>query len=126
MSRNNTEVALSSSSSSPKLSASEKNVSGPHRPAASSVGEWTARAVFLISVAALAAAWRPFGLANPTAAGGGFLAALLLLLAELRLRRAEISGLLGGAAGTIAGVFAALLATLVISRTAISEPTKSF
>src|SRR5262249_17428250 len=48
------------------------------------------------------------------------------LLAELRLRRAEISGLLGGAAGTIAGLFAALLVTLVISRTATSEPTKSF
>jgi len=42
------------------------------------------------------------------AAGAGFLAALLLMLAELRMRRAEISGLVGGAIGTVIGIFAAL------------------
>jgi len=48
------------------------------------------------------------------------------LLAELRLRRAALSGLLGGAFGAVLGVFAALLVTLVISRTDEPEPTKSF
>jgi hypothetical protein len=42
---------------------------------------------------------------------------VVILLAELRLRRAEIGGLLGGALGTVPGMFAALLVTLVISRT---------
>ena len=49
--------------------------------------------------------------------GLGFLIALVVLLAELRLRRAALSGLLGGAFGAVLGVFAALLVTLVISRT---------
>jgi uncharacterized protein YacL len=49
-----------------------------------------------------------------------------ILLAELRLRRAALSGLLGGALGSVLGMFAALLATFVISRTAEPEPTKSF
>jgi uncharacterized protein YacL len=60
------------------------------------------------------------------AAGVGFLIALVILLAELRLRRAALSGLLGGVFGAVLGVFAALLVTLVISRTDEPEPTKSF
>jgi uncharacterized protein YacL len=68
----------------------------------------------------------PFGLRGLPAAGVGFLLALLILLAELRLRRAKIGGLLGGALGTVLGMFAALLVTLVISRTNEPEPTKSF
>jgi uncharacterized protein YacL len=124
MSRNNTEVALPLSS--PDLSAQKKNVIGPQRNAGSSFGEWIARAVLVISVTALAAVWQPFGLTRWTAAGVGFVAALLILLAELWMRRAEISGLVGGATGTVIGIFAALLVTLVISRTAEPEPTKSF
>jgi len=45
---------------------------------------------------------------------GGFLMAVVVLLAELRLRRVGLSGLLGGAFGVVLGVFAALLVTLVI------------
>ncbi len=51
---------------------------------------------------------------------------MVILLAELRLRRAEISGLMGGAVGAVLGLLAALLITLVISRTSEPEPTKSF
>ena len=54
------------------------------------------------------------------------LIALVVLLAELRLRQAALSGLLGGAFGAVLGVFAALLVTLVISRTDETESTKSF
>ena len=60
------------------------------------------------------------------AAGLGFLVAMVILLAELRMRRAEISGLMGGAVGAVLGLLSALLITLVISRTAEPEPTKSF
>jgi uncharacterized protein YacL len=52
--------------------------------------------------------------------------ALVILLAELRLRRAAIGTLLGGAFGAVLGVFTALLVTLIISRTSAPEPTRSF
>ena len=68
----------------------------------------------------------PFGVHGLPAAGIGFLMAMVILLAELRLRRAEISGLMGGAIGVVLGLLASLLFTLVISRTAEPEPTKSF
>jgi uncharacterized protein YacL len=68
----------------------------------------------------------PFGLRGWQAAGVGFLTGLVVLMAELRLRRATLGGLLGGAFGAVLGVFAALLVTLVISRTDEREPTKSF
>jgi uncharacterized protein YacL len=71
-------------------------------------------------------ALRPFRLSGISAAGVGLLIALVVLWAELRLRRAALSGLLGGAFGAVFGVFAALLVTLVISRTDESEQTKSF
>jgi uncharacterized protein YacL len=56
----------------------------------------------------------------------GLLMAVAILLAELRLRRAALSGLLGGAFGAVVGLFAALLVTFVISHTSQPEPTKSF
>ncbi len=68
----------------------------------------------------------PFGIHGLPAAGLGFLMAMVILLAELRLRRAEISGLVGGTCGAALGLLASLLITLVISRTAEPEPTKSF
>lgn len=68
----------------------------------------------------------PFGIHGLPAVGIGFFVAMVILLAELRLRRAEISGLMGGTVGAVLGLLAALLITLVISRTAEPEPTKSF
>jgi uncharacterized protein YacL len=59
-------------------------------------------------------------------AGVGVLTAGAILLLELRLRWAAMSGLLGGAFGAVLGIFAAVLVTLIISRTAEPEPTKSF
>ena len=68
----------------------------------------------------------PFGICGLPAAGLGFFVAMLILLAELRLHRAQISGLAGGTIGAVLGLLASLLITLVISRTAVPEPTKSF
>ena len=87
---------------------------------------WVVRAALIVCLAAAGFALGPFGLRGVPAAGAGLLLALAVLLAEVRLRRAELSSLLGGALGGIVGIFAALLVTLVISRTSEADATKSF
>src|SRR5437016_3539423 len=87
---------------------------------------WAVRAFRLAWTGAVSYTVKPFGLGGVQAAGVGVLIALAILFAELRLRRAALGGLLGGAFGAVLGVFAALLVTLVISRTDEPEPTKSF
>ncbi len=87
---------------------------------------WVVRAIFVACTGAASYTLSPFGLHGIAAAGAGFLVALVVLLAELRLRSAALSGLVGGAFGAILGVFAALLVTLLISRTNEPETTKSF
>ena len=87
---------------------------------------WLVRLFITACTTALCYKLAPFGLRGLSAASVGFLLALVILLAELRLRRAEIGGLLGGAVGTVLGMFAALLVTLVIARTDEPEPTKTF
>jgi uncharacterized protein YacL len=87
---------------------------------------WVVRAFLVACTGAVSYTLGPFGLHGVQAVSIGLLIALAVLLAELRLRRAALSGLLGGAFGAVLGVFAALLVTLVISRTDEPEPTKSF
>jgi uncharacterized protein YacL len=87
---------------------------------------WALRVFLVLCAAAICYTLRPFHLGGAMSAGVGVLTALAILLAELRLRWAALSGLLGGAFGAVVGIFAAVLVTLVISRTAEPEPTKSF
>lgn len=87
---------------------------------------WLVRAALLVSLAAAGYALGPFGLRGVAAAVAGLLLALAALLAEVRLRSAELIRLLGGALGGMVGIFAALLVTVVIARTAEAESTKSF
>src|SRR5467141_5119997 len=87
---------------------------------------WVVRAFLMACTGGVSYTLAPFGLRGWQAAGVGFLMGLVVLLAELRLRQAALGGLLGGAFGAVLGVFAALLVTLVISRTDEREPTKSF
>src|SRR5580704_3958989 len=87
---------------------------------------WLVRLFITACATALCYKLAPFGLHDLPRAALGFLLAVVILLAELGLRRAETGGLLGGALGTVLGMFAALLVTLVVSRTDEAEPTKSF
>jgi uncharacterized protein YacL len=87
---------------------------------------WVVRVFLMGCTGGVSYTLGPFGLRGWQAAGVGLLISLVVLLAELRLRRAALGGLLGGAFGAVLGVFAALLVTLVISRTDEREPTKSF
>jgi uncharacterized protein YacL len=87
---------------------------------------WVIRLALFGSSVGLCFALRPFNFPALPAAGLGFFIAMVILLAELRLRHAEISGLIGGAIGVVLGLFVSLLITLVVSRTAAPETAKSF
>jgi uncharacterized protein YacL len=87
---------------------------------------WAIRLALFGSSVGLCFALRPFNLHGLPAAGFGFLIAMVILLAELRLRHAEISGLVGGSAGVVLGLLVSLLITLVVSRTSEPESAKSF
>src|SRR5215813_9888667 len=124
MSRTKRDVAHSSALNADASSAENKKNSD--LPEAGGITSWIVRAAFVTAAAALAWAWQPFGLSQRSAAGVGFAAAVILILAELRVRRMGTAQLAGGAAGLLLGTFIALLVCLVISRTAEPEPTKSF
>jgi len=87
---------------------------------------WVVRAAVIAGITVIAATLRPFGLQPTVAAAAGFGVAIFVIVAELRLRRAESSAILGAAAGALVGAMLALLATLVIARTTEPESSKSF
>src|SRR6202166_1320718 len=87
---------------------------------------WVFRLALFSASVSLCFALHPFNLHGLPAVGLGFFIAMVILLAELRLRHAEISGLVGAAIGVVLGLLASLLITLVVSRTSEPEPTKSF
>jgi uncharacterized protein YacL len=86
---------------------------------------WAARGAFACAIGGICYAIGPLG-HGAAAAGAGFLIACVVLLAELRLRHASLSGLIGTATGALVGMFAALLLTLIISATPQSPATKYF
>jgi uncharacterized protein YacL len=87
---------------------------------------WAVRVTLVSAIVVLCYTLAPFGFHGLPAAGLGFLVAMIILLAELRMRRAEIIGLMGGTVGAVLGLLSALLITLVISRTTEPERTKTF
>lgn len=95
-------------------------------PSGVGVEFWLVRLFVAVCATGLCYKIAPFGLHGLTAAGTGFLLALVILLAELRLRLAGTGGLLGAALGAVWGMFSALIVTLIISHTSGSEPTKTF
>ncbi len=113
-------------SGAPTASESAPASSGKLRSRGISLESWALRVFLVVCAAAICYTLRPFHLGGATSAGVGVLTAVIILLAELRLRWAAVSGLLGGAFGAVLGIFAAALVTLIISRTAEPEPAKSF
>jgi uncharacterized protein YacL len=129
MSRSVPEVQrFSNTSSSPSLKSvpEERQKKAAFFPQGKGLELWLVRLFVVVGATALCYQLAPFGLRGAPAAGVGCLLALVILLAELRLSRAGIGGLLGGALGAVWGMFSALLVTLIISRTSQPEPTKAF
>jgi uncharacterized protein YacL len=87
---------------------------------------WAVRLALTGVTVVLCYSLSPFGFHGLAAAGLGFFITMVVLLAELRLRHAEISGLVGGSIGAVLGLLAAVLVTLVIARTSQADSTKSF
>jgi len=86
---------------------------------------WAVRCLLVLAAAAVCYGLQPFGLQRVPAVVAGFFFALLILGVESRSRRGESASVLGGAMGAAFGIFVALVITLLISRTAGPEPTKS-
>src|SRR5258708_18912010 len=106
------------SSSSSIVSVPEANDSYARflRPPWSGWNFWFARVFLAVCVATLCYWMGPFGLRGLSAAGLGLVMALVILLAELRLRRAAIGGLVGGPIRAVLGGFTALLLSPIHSR----------
>jgi uncharacterized protein YacL len=128
MSRSVPEAQRFADSSSPPASTSapEQPKGKIAFPSGKSLEFWLVRLSITACTTALCYRFAPFGLRGLPAAALGFSLALIILLAELRLRRTGTGGLIGGALGVAWGVFSALIVTLIISKTSLSEPTKSF
>ena len=130
MSRSSPEAPSSGRDSSASPKAVDSSTAGAASAAKPSSGGawdfWALRAFLIGCLAALCYVLGPFGLRGWTAASAGFAIALAVLLAEQRLRRVTVKELVGGALGTVVGMVAALLVTLILSRTSEAEPTKSF
>lgn len=88
---------------------------------------WDMLAVRLVFVAVCAGAgyhFRPFSLSKELATAAGLLFAILVILFEVRLRRASLRRLIGAATGSILGILGAYLTSLIFTHTTMPESTR--
>jgi uncharacterized protein YacL len=84
------------------------------------------RLIFAVACVAAGYHFHPFGLSNLVAAGVGLAFSVSVFLFEIRLQRASLRRLIGGAVGSILGILGAYLMGLVLARTSIPEGSRSF
>src|SRR5580693_6887835 len=93
-------------------------------------GSWwdqlVVRGVFAVACVAAGYHFHPFSLSRPAAAIVGLLFSISVFLFEIRLQRASLRRLIGGAFGSILGILGAYLMGLVLARTTIPEGSRSF
>src|SRR5580700_7302098 len=93
-------------------------------------GSWwdqlVVRGVFAVACVAAGYHFHPFSLSRTAAAIVGLLFSISVFLFEIRLQRASLRRLIGGAFGSILGIVGAYLMGLVMSRTTIPEDSRSF
>jgi uncharacterized protein YacL len=84
------------------------------------------RLIFSVACVAAGYHFHPFGLSNLVAAGVGLAFSISVFLFEIRLQRASMRRLIGGAFGSILGILGAYLMGLVLARTTIPDGSRSF
>src|SRR5580692_9706699 len=84
------------------------------------------RLIFAIACVAAGYHFHPFGLTNLVAAGVGLTFSISVFLFEIRLQRASMRRLIGGAFGSILGILGSYLMGLVLERTSIPDGSRSF
>jgi uncharacterized protein YacL len=84
------------------------------------------RLIFAAACVAAGYHFHPFGLTNLMAAGVGLAFSVAVFLFEIRLQRASMRRLIGGAIGSILGILGAYLMGLILVRTSIPEGSRSF
>jgi uncharacterized protein YacL len=87
---------------------------------------WAFRLIPIILSGQLSYRLAPLGLHGLLAAALGACAAIVILIAEWRMRGAGARSLAGGTVGGLIGLFASLLITLVVSRAVEMETTRAF
>lgn len=105
--------------------AAEKEIF-PKNSLANSLDFSLIRVVFVLLLASAGAFFTPFGLGLLPGAAIGLTFGFVVILAELRLRRASLRRLVSGSAGALLGIIGALLINLVLLRTSIPDSTRSF
>jgi uncharacterized protein YacL len=83
------------------------------------------RIAFVLVLAVVGYSFRPFGLPPWMSAVAGALAAVLVLVFEMRVRALSLKRLLGAVAGIILGIFGALLFSLVLRNSLPSGKVQS-
>jgi hypothetical protein len=87
---------------------------------------WVIRIILILSIVVSASFVRPFSLdIVPTIVISAALG-VLIILAELRIRRASLKTLIGAALGSILGIAGASLISLVIGRMQLSPSHATF
>jgi uncharacterized protein YacL len=84
------------------------------------------RVVFTICCVVAGFHFRPFSLSPALGATAGLLFAVGVILLEVRLRRASLRRLIGAVTGSILGILAAYLSSLILTHTIMPESTRSF
>lgn len=87
---------------------------------------WLLRGSIILGTIVLCCWLKPFALHGLGAAATGLFLSVLVVLSELRLRRTAMPSIVGAAAGALFGICTALLVTLIVSQTAITESTRLF
>jgi uncharacterized protein YacL len=115
-----------SSENSPATTLSAATEVGAERGNVTPPEIWLVRGSVILGTVALCCTLKPFALHGLSAAGTGLFCGVLVVFVELRLQRAATPLIVGGAVGALLGMFAALLATLIVSPAAATESSKFF
>lgn len=84
------------------------------------------RSFFIAACVSVGYHFHPFNLSRIWAAGAGLTFGLVVFLIEMRLKRTSLRRLIGASVGTILGILAAYLMTLVLAHTSMPEAERSF